>query len=57
MKPTIVTAIECISTDGRSLLPMVIWLATTPEATRRHFLALGGITYAPSPDILTSRSP
>ena len=26
---TMVTAIECISADGRSLLPMIIWPATT----------------------------
>jgi hypothetical protein len=29
VKRIIVTAIECISANGRSLLPMIIWLATT----------------------------
>jgi hypothetical protein len=29
VKRTMVTAIECISADGRSLLLMIIWLATT----------------------------
>lgn len=29
VKRTMVTAIECISADGRSLLPMIIWPATT----------------------------
>jgi hypothetical protein len=29
VKRTIVTAIECISASGRSLLPMIIWPATT----------------------------
>lgn len=29
VKRTIVTAIECISADGRSLKPMIIWPATT----------------------------
>ena len=29
VKRTMVTAIECISSDGRSLLPMIIWPATT----------------------------
>jgi len=29
---TVVTAIECISADGRSLLPMIIWPATTHRA-------------------------
>jgi hypothetical protein len=29
VKRTMVTAIECISGDGRSLLPMIIWPATT----------------------------
>jgi hypothetical protein len=29
VKRTIVTAIECISADGRSLHPLVIWLALT----------------------------
>lgn len=29
VKREVVTAIECISTDGRSLLPMIIWPAST----------------------------
>lgn len=29
VKPTTVTAIECISADGRSLLPLIIWQAST----------------------------
>jgi len=29
VKRTMVTAIECISADGRSLLPMIIWPAVT----------------------------
>ncbi|OCK89446.1 DDE-domain-containing protein [Cenococcum geophilum 1.58] len=29
VKRTVVTAIECISADGRSLLPMITWPATT----------------------------
>jgi hypothetical protein len=29
IKRTTVTAIECISADGRYLTPMIIWLATT----------------------------
>jgi hypothetical protein len=29
VKRTMVTAIECISADGRSLLPLIIWPAST----------------------------
>jgi hypothetical protein len=29
VKRTIVTAIECVSANGRSLLPLVIWPAAT----------------------------
>ena len=29
VKQTMVTVIECISASGRSLLPMIIWLAIT----------------------------
>ena len=29
VKRTIVTAIECISANGKSLLPLIIWLALT----------------------------
>jgi hypothetical protein len=28
-KRTVVTAVECISADGRVLLPLIIWLAST----------------------------
>jgi hypothetical protein len=29
VKRTMVTAIECVSADGRSLLPLVIWPTST----------------------------
>ena len=32
VKRTMVTAIECISADGRSLLPMIIWPARLPSS-------------------------
>jgi hypothetical protein len=32
VKRTTVTTIKCISADGRSLLPMIIWLATTYQS-------------------------
>jgi hypothetical protein len=32
VKRTVVTAIECISADGRPLNPMIIWPATTHRA-------------------------
>ena len=32
VKRTVVTAIECISADGRSLNPMIIWPASTHRA-------------------------
>jgi hypothetical protein len=32
VKRTMLTAIECISGDGRSLLPMIIWPASTHRA-------------------------
>jgi hypothetical protein len=37
VKRTIVTAIECISANGRSLLPMIIWLATTHRSNWTTF--------------------
>ena len=47
VKRTSVTAIECISADGRSLLPLMIWLAliyrsnwTTYSTPRWHFAHL-----------------
>jgi hypothetical protein len=33
VKQTIVTAIECISADGRSLYLLIIWLAATLQST------------------------
>ena len=33
VKRTMVTAIECISADGRSLLPLIIWPAATHRST------------------------
>jgi DDE superfamily endonuclease len=33
VKRMMVTAIECISADGRSLLPLIIWPATTHRST------------------------
>jgi hypothetical protein len=33
VKRTMVTAIECISADGRSLHPLIIWLAATHRST------------------------
>ena len=29
VKRTIITAIKCVSANGRSLLPLIIWLALT----------------------------
>lgn len=37
VKRTMVTAIECISADGRSLLPMIIWPATTHRSNWTTF--------------------
>jgi hypothetical protein len=37
VKRTIVTAIECISADGRSLLPMIIWPAVTHRSNWTTF--------------------
>ena len=37
MKRTMVTAIECISANGRSLLPMIIWPATTHRSNWTAF--------------------
>jgi hypothetical protein len=41
VKRTIVTAIECISANGRSLLPMIIWSATTHRSNWTTFPTLG----------------
>jgi hypothetical protein len=40
VKRTIVTAIECISADGRSLLPMIIWPAVTHRSNWTIFPTL-----------------
>jgi hypothetical protein len=37
VKRTMVTAIECVSADGRSLLPMIIWPATTHRSNWTTF--------------------
>src|SRR5438552_3788875 len=37
VKRTTVTAIECISADGRYLNPMIIWLATTHRSNWTTF--------------------
>src|SRR5438045_1897832 len=37
IKRTMVTAIECISANGRSLLPMIIWPATTHQSNWTTF--------------------
>ena len=37
VKRTMVTAIECISADGRSLLPMIIWPASTHQSNWTTF--------------------
>jgi len=55
VKRTMVTAIECISANGRSLLPMIIWPATTIEATGPHSPPLDGTMHAPNLDTPTPR--
>lgn len=40
VKRTMVTAIECISVNGRSLLSMIIWPATTHRSNRTTFPTL-----------------
>ena len=40
-KRTIVTAIECISGDGRYLTPMIIWPATTHRSNWTTFFTPG----------------
>jgi hypothetical protein len=37
VKRTMVTAIECISANGRSLLPIIIWPATTHQSNWTTF--------------------
>ena len=41
VKRTMVTAIECISANGRSLLPMIIWPATTHRSNWTTFSTPG----------------
>jgi hypothetical protein len=62
VKRTIVTAIECISANGRSLLPIIIWPATTHRSnwttfpTRLRSLPLDSTIRAPNLGIPTLRS-
>jgi hypothetical protein len=57
VKRTMVTAIECISANGRSLLPMIIWPATTHRSNWTTFpkLLLDGTMCGPNLDTLTLR--
>lgn len=41
VKRTMVTAIECISADGRSLLPLIIWPAVTHRSNWTTYLTPG----------------
>lgn len=41
VKRTMVTAIECISADGRSLLPLIIWPALTHQSNWTTYLTPG----------------
>jgi hypothetical protein len=56
VKRTMVTAIECISADGKSLLPMIIWQPPPIEATGPRSPPLDGTMRAPNLDIPTPRS-
>jgi DDE superfamily endonuclease len=38
---TVVTAVECVSMDGRSLKPIIIWPASTHRSTWTTFLTPG----------------
>lgn len=33
VKRTLITAIECVSADGRSLFPLIVWPAATHRST------------------------
>jgi hypothetical protein len=46
VKRTMVTAIECVSADGRSLFPMIIWPATTHQSNWTTYLLQVGIMRA-----------
>lgn len=56
VKRTMVTAIECISADGRSLLLMIIGQPLPTEATGPRFPLLDDIIRAPNLDTMTLRS-
>jgi hypothetical protein len=44
VKRTMVTAIECISADGRLLLPLIIWPALTYRSTTRPIMLVTPVT-------------
>lgn len=50
-KRTIITAIECVSTEGKYLNPMIIWPATPTGVTGLRTLRLGGSSHAMNLDI------
>jgi hypothetical protein len=52
VKRTTVTAIECISGDGRYLNPMIIWPATTHRSNWTTFPTPDGSMHALNLDIL-----
>jgi hypothetical protein len=56
VKRTTVTAIECISGDGRHLNPMIIWPDTTHRSNWTIFPTLNGSMRAPNLDILIPSS-
>ena len=51
VKRTTVTAIECISADGRSLLPLIIW----PASTGPRIQPLDGISHIQKIDTTTPK--
>jgi hypothetical protein len=55
VKRTVITAIECISADGRSLHPLIIWPAATQRAPGQLTPLLDGILLAPNLDTLIVR--
>jgi len=56
VKRTTVTAIECISGNGKSLLLMIIWPTITYQSNWTTFLPLDGTIHAPNLDTPTPRS-
>jgi hypothetical protein len=49
VRRTLVTAVECISADGRSLSPLIIWPATTHRSHWTTYSTSGWYyTYSPS---------